>query len=81
MLYLLKLIIQKKYYISKKIVEYIQKKRIDFSIFLLDSDYYKIYEVAEKSGLSNSKYFSTVFKRFMKLSPTEWLENRNKNIK
>lgn len=60
---------------------YIQKKRIDFSIFLLDSDYYKIYEVAEKSGFSNSKYFSTVFKRFMKLSPTEWLENRNKNIK
>lgn len=54
---------------------YIQRMRIDFSIFLLDSKYYKIYEVAEKSGFQNPKYFSTVFRKFMKTSPTEWLEN------
>ena len=57
--------------------DYIQKMRIDFSIFLLDSNYYKIYEVAEKSGFSNPKYFSTVFKSIMKLSPTEWMKSKN----
>ena len=53
--------------------------RIDFSIFLLDSNYYKIYEVAEKSGFSNPKYFSTVFKSIMKLSPTEWMKSKNQD--
>ena len=57
--------------------KYIQKMRIDFSIFLLDSKYYKIYEIAEKSGFPNTKYFSTVFKDVMKTTPTEWIENQS----
>ena len=38
--------------------------------------YYKIYEIAEKSGFPNTKYFSTVFKEVMKTTPTEWIENQ-----
>ena len=56
--------------------QYIQKKRIDYAIFLLDSDFYKIYEVSEKSGFTNTKYFSTVFKSLTGMSPTEWLKKR-----
>jgi len=57
--------------------KYIQRMRIDFSVFLLDSKYYKIYEIAEKSGFPNTKYFSTVFKEVMKITPTEWIENHS----
>lgn len=56
--------------------QYIQKMRIDYAIFLLDSDFYKIYEVSEKSGFTNTKYFSTVFKSLTGMSPTQWLEKR-----
>lgn len=50
-------------------LQYINDLRIAHALELLESGYYKIYEIAEKSGFSDSKYFSTVIKKATGYSP------------
>lgn len=52
--------------------EYLKKLRIDEACRLLEKGCYKIYEVAEKSGFSDPKYFTKIFKESTGVSPGEW---------
>lgn len=52
--------------------EYLRKLRIEEACKLILKDCYKVYEVAEKSGFSDVKYFMKTFKEETGLSPTEW---------
>lgn len=49
--------------------EYILKCRLQNACSLLKTRYYKVYEVAEKCGFPDAKYFVTIFKREMGISP------------
>ncbi len=53
--------------------EYILKCRIQHACALLKTQYYKVYEVAEKCGFTDAKYFMTAFKREMGISPTRYI--------
>ena len=52
--------------------EYLRKLRIDEACNLLAKDCFKVYEVAEKAGFGDVKYFMKTFKEETGLSPTEW---------
>jgi len=52
--------------------EYLKKLRIDEACRLLEKGCYKIYEVAERSGFSDPKYFTKIFKESTGISPAEW---------
>lgn len=51
-----------------------QKMKLDRAIELLESGYFRISEVAEKSGFPNSKYFSTFFKKELGVTPMTYLK-------
>lgn len=53
--------------------EYILDCRIHYACTLLKTRYYKVYEVAEKSGFSDPKYFMTAFKQKMGISPGRYV--------
>lgn len=72
-------------YVSKVIKEkfqcsfsdYINRKRIDFSMVLMCSDPTLTQDkIAEKSGFANAQSYSRVFKRMIGIPPKDWL-NRN----
>ena len=46
---------------------------------MLDTGKYKVYEVADELGFNNSHYFSTLFKKFSGLTPSEYLQNKHLN--
>ncbi|MCQ2591203.1 MAG: response regulator [Treponema sp.] len=52
--------------------EYIKRMRIDEACRLLQKDCYKVYEVAERSGFGDVKYFMKTFKEATGLTPSEW---------
>lgn len=58
-------------------LQYINNLRITYALELLEFGYYKIYEIAQKAGFTDSKYFSTVIKKATGLTPKE-LYNRNR---
>jgi len=53
----------------------IQKMKLERACSLLDSGYFRVSEVAEKSGFPNSKYFSTLFKKEMGITPMDYLKS------
>jgi AraC-like DNA-binding protein len=53
-------------------IEYINKKRIERSQMLLISTNLSISQIAEKVGISNNSYFSTLFKKLTHLTPDEY---------
>lgn len=55
--------------------DFLNKYRIQKSIELLQSGNYKVYEVSELVGFSEYKHFSTVFKKYMMYSPSEFIKN------
>lgn len=54
--------------------DYITKLRIERSAWLLTHTALSIVEVADQTGFSTSRYFSTVFKQYMGCSPTQYKE-------
>lgn len=54
----------------------INRMRIDQAMQLLAETDLPIGEVAEKTGFSNSRYFSTSFKQFTSLTPREYREQQ-----
>ena len=56
-------------------VDYLVKVRMRNAMELLKSPQYKIYEVSEKVGYKNTKYFYKLFKGFTGLTPAEYREN------
>lgn len=65
-------IFNKHMHISPK--KYILLQQIDYAKFLLDSHFYKIYEISEKCGFDNSNYFISVFKRLTGMTPKAYAE-------
>lgn len=51
---------------------YIVSKKIQFACDLLSTRCYSVHEIAQMSGFVNTYYFSRIFKRYMKVSPTEY---------
>lgn len=55
--------------------EYINKIRLEYAIMLIKSTNLSFTEISEKSGFTSSKYFSTLFKQYTGMTPTQF---RNK---
>ncbi|MBQ7292798.1 MAG: helix-turn-helix domain-containing protein [Clostridia bacterium] len=58
--------------------EYLVNLRINHAIALLESQYYSVEKVAELSGYTSAKYFSTSFKRVTGKSPSCYLSHKRK---
>lgn len=54
-------------------VKYITKQRIDYAIELIETGYYSIEDISEKCGFEDVKYFSTVFKKSIGCSPSQYI--------
>ena len=54
---------------------YIRNVRIDKAKELLCGTQLKLYEIAEKTGYSDPKYFSKVFREATGLTPAEYRKN------
>ena len=52
--------------------EYLKRMRLEEAKRLLQKDCYKVYEVAERCGFSDVKYFMKQFREETGMSPTEW---------
>ena len=68
-------------YFKKKIgmnfSDYLQKVRMEKAVELLSGHALKVYEVAEKVGYQNVKYFNKVFKKEFGVSPDEYRRVHN----
>ena len=53
-------------------IKYINKLRISYAKDLINSDYYKIIQIAKASGFEDEKYFSRTFKEQTGYTPTEY---------
>ncbi len=53
--------------------KYIIRLRIQKAVGLISTGYYSLKEIAYMSGYSDYKYFSTEFKKFLGVSPSEYL--------
>ena len=59
-------------YTSMSPVEYINERRIAYAKELLESGFYGVCDVSSMCGYTDSKYFSTTFKRRTGVSPSEY---------
>ena len=55
-------------------LDFINRLRISYAKEYLTSGYYNVESVAAMCGFSDSKYFSTVFRRIAGMSPSEYLK-------
>jgi len=56
---------------GKSAVEYINRLRIEKSVSLLSDTNYNITEIAMLCGFNDTNYFSRIFKKYKKVSPTQ----------
>ncbi|WP_041741769.1 helix-turn-helix domain-containing protein [Caldicellulosiruptor kronotskyensis] len=63
---------------GKSFVDFLNELRINKAKELLLSTNLKSYEVAEKVGFSDYKYFSMIFKKYTGLSPRKFKEEGQK---
>ncbi len=61
-----------KKYMKMSFSDYLNKIRIEKAKELLKRVDYKIYDIAEEVGYTNSKYFTRAFKKYEKMSPNEY---------
>ena len=54
--------------------DYINKVRLERIIYLMINTELNFTEIAEKTGFSSSRYFSTMFKRYTGETPTQYRE-------
>lgn len=62
--------------VGESLIEYITRKRIEESISLLNTTDLKVYEIADRVGISNPHYFSICFKKQVGVTIKEY-----KNLK
>ncbi len=66
-----------KHSIGKNFQEYIEEKRLENSIYLLQSTNKTLTEIAYDCGFSSQSYFSYVFKKKMGTTPREYVQKLN----
>ncbi|MFJ5562871.1 helix-turn-helix transcriptional regulator [Lysinibacillus xylanilyticus] len=54
------------------VMDFFNKLRIDKSLFYLEKTEFPVHEIANQVGIHDSNYFSRLFKKYMKSSPTEY---------
>lgn len=60
-------------------IRYLTDLRINYAVELLESGYYTVSQIASNSGFSDSKYFSTVFRKAIGCSPSDYLKRVSKD--
>lgn len=58
--------------------EYVQKKRIEYAVFLLNTTSLQIQTIAQYCGISDLNYFSKLFKKYVHLSPSTYRKELSK---
>jgi two-component system response regulator YesN len=53
-------------------LEFLTNKRVEYACLFLQNSQLKTYEIAEKVGYTDQRYFSQVFKKIMKQTPSEY---------
>ena len=61
--------------VGESFVEYVTRIRMDKAKLLLESTELKISQIGPMVGITDSKYFSKVFKKITGISPLEYREN------
>lgn len=56
-------------------VVYLQKLRVEKAKFFLRNSQYRVQEIAERVGIDNYRYFSTLFHKYTGMSPTQYRES------
>ena len=46
---------------------------------MIDSCEYKMYEISEKVGFENAHYFTKVFRKYIGMTPTEYMNQKRGN--
>lgn len=62
--------------IGKGFCEYINDKRMNYALSLIESGISEVSKISEMCGFSDPLYFSKVFKKFTGLSPKEYIKNK-----
>ncbi len=57
---------------DERFVEFLNRYRINKSVMLMNTTDYKMSSIAKSVGFSDYKYFNQCFKRYMRVSPTEY---------
>ena len=57
--------------------EYIKRLRIECACELLTQGLYKVYEVSERSGFGDVKYFMKTFKESTGMTPGEYVQSKS----
>lgn len=65
---------------GKNLKDYINEYRIEQARNLLNNPQMKVSDVAEEVGFDNYSYFSTLFKKYMGMTPNEYKKSRNKFV-
>lgn len=56
-------------------VDYVNKVRIDHACTWLKQGYYKVYEISEKVGFYDTKYFTKIFKKVTGTTPKKFMQS------
>jgi two-component system, response regulator YesN len=59
---------------KESFTDYLNKIRVEKAKLLLSNNLYKVYEVSDMVGYRDYKYFSSVFKKLVGVSPTQYSE-------
>lgn len=62
--------------LGRKPLEYLNSLRISYAKELIQSGFYTVAQVAQRSGFYDPKYFSTAFKRNTGFSPSDFQKNQ-----
>lgn len=60
--------------------DYLNRYRMQKAVELLKEDRYKVYEIADRVGFSDYKYFIKVFKKYVGCSPVRFIEGEKGNL-
>lgn len=71
-------IIQKE--VGETIIEHISRLRIEYACKTLIETNLSIYQIGEKCGFQDYFYFTRIFKRHLKMTPTQYREQNNEDI-
>ena len=54
------------------LTDYVNKKRVEHAVFLLNSTSIQIQNIAQYCGIADVNYFTRIFKKYMKKTPKEY---------